>query len=208
MAYSGRMSDIDIATMMDHLLDGAEQELGTLVLGAVRPFVENAFRQGLRAGVSIARDSAARSFDAAEKNAERILAQANPSQHTPAVVPRRQAKRRGGTSSTRVAHGTIRPIVEAVLSSESRGLRIVEIQQQAAILDKNIAPASISNELRRNLGTRYRQVDGLWFLNGDPQQALGLAPATVPSALVGAGGAEASASPASAPHSDVGNYAA
>ena len=163
------MTENELADVMAHLLDGAEQKLGTLVLEAVRPFVQGAFKQGLRAGIAVARDGAARGFETAERNIDRAL---SPGQARRASdEPRRQSKRR---STGRAAPGTIRPIVEAILSGENRGLRIVDIQRQAAILDRTIASASISNELRRNSGTRYRQIDSLWFLIAEKERAEGL----------------------------------
>jgi hypothetical protein len=48
---------VDLSSVMATLLDGAEQQLGTIVRDVVRPFVEDAFRKGVRAGISLSRES-------------------------------------------------------------------------------------------------------------------------------------------------------
>jgi hypothetical protein len=93
-------------------------------------------------------------------------------------VPRRdEAEPRSESASSRparrrrrrVARGTVRPLVELVLSDQP-GLRVNEVQAGAVLLDPTISPTSVGNELRRLEGQRYRREGKRWFLIGDTEK--------------------------------------
>jgi hypothetical protein len=159
----------DLSAVMATLLDGAEQQLGTIVRDAVRPFVEDAFRKGVRAGITLSRDSAIRGYEAIERSVEKGLAGAPRQDRTlsesesPSSRPVRQRRRR------RAASGTVRPLVELVLGDRP-GLRVAEIQAGAILLDPTISPTSVGNELRRLEGQYYRREGKRWFLIDDTEK--------------------------------------
>lgn len=75
----------------------------------------------------------------------------------------------------RVAHGTIRPVVESILSRH-RGLTAAEVGRRAKAVNSEIAETSVANELRRNDIHRpdrskgrdlYRRDGERWYLAED-----------------------------------------
>jgi hypothetical protein len=164
--WIGSMADaVDLSSVMATLLDGAEQQLGTIVRDVVRPFVEDAFRKGVRAGINLSRESTIRGYDVVERGVEKMLGSAprrDEAEHRSESASSRHAQRR----RRRVARGTVRPLVELVLSDRP-GLRVNEVQAGAVLLDPTISPTSVGNELRRLEGQRYRREGKRWFLIGD-----------------------------------------
>jgi hypothetical protein len=148
------------------LLNG---NFGAAVQEAFRPLLEQAFRNGYRAGVEFARKATAAPLDEALRE---LVAAAPPAPHIPLVSasgskapgprrPRRVRPRQSG----RAAPGSVRPAVELALE-QNPGARIIDIQRLATSLDPTISATSVTNELRRNSGTRYRQEGVRWFFIG------------------------------------------
>lgn len=161
------MSDLLSATIGPLLSDEVEQRLGAAIRDLARPLIEEAFQQGFRAGIAAGKDSVERAFGHALRQAEQEFRVAKARQERPAAKtdsPRRSPARR-----RRVASGTLRPLVELILSDEP-GLRVAEIQAKAVELDNTVAPTSVGNELRRMEGTRYRRDGKRWFIIGDTEK--------------------------------------
>ncbi len=113
-----------------------------------------AYRRGLRDGASMTR--------------EKILrAASDPDLIVPAVTVEQLGTstaetNRNSTPQGRVAHGTVRPLVQRVLK-ENPGMTKSETARKVAAIDQRIAQASVGNELNRNKDTLYRCVDGNWY---------------------------------------------
>jgi hypothetical protein len=164
--------------LLEELLGGdAEQRLGAAIVGVVRPLIAEAFQQGFRAGIATGKEAVEHALAAVLSNGVGHVF-AVTALHV-ASTPRTDSPKR-----PRVASGTLRPLVELILSDQP-GLRVAEIQEKARELDDTISLSSVGNELRRNEGTRYRQDGKHWSLIGEPERELGLAPATVPDSLGG-----------------------
>jgi hypothetical protein len=155
------MSDHLIAAMqrsIDELLDGGS---GDAVRQALRPILERAFRDGVRAGMEL---SSSLTQSAIEDAIARIV------RLTEAVRPlTTHARRPAGQPRHRAISGAVGQAIELVLQ-ERPGLRIIEIQQQAKSLDPTISATSVTNELRRKKDSRYRQDGKRWFLIGDTEK--------------------------------------
>jgi hypothetical protein len=183
-----------------------KDDMGNALQDAVRPLLQDAFHRGaalaIRQMMRIGEEYLA-ALDALGKPTQEHdeLADARaPGRHR--HVSRRSANRRrrsSGTSKPRAASGAVGQAVDLVLV-EHPGSRIIEIQEFVAVLDSTIARTSVTNELRRKKGTRYRQEGVRWYRIGDQEQRSGLArQLPVPGLLVGEAEAErsAQASPAS-----------
>jgi hypothetical protein len=196
IVYVYGMSDLFPGAVSSLLSDEVEQKLGAAIRDLARPLIEEAFQQGFRAGISAGKESVERAFATALRQAEQDFRMAKARQERPAA--KADSPRRASSKRKRVASGTLRPLVELILT-DSPGLRVAEIQTQAKALDETISPSSVGNELRRMEGTRYRRDGKRWFLIGDTEQELGLALATVPDSSVGPAesGTPSSAGPAS-----------
>jgi hypothetical protein len=177
----------DLRSLIANLLPAPEGDdpLGSVMREAMRPFVRDAFRQGLVVGLALGRENV---FEAL-LGAEKMIADAFSER------PARRAPRAEGGEH----RGAIAPLIDLVLEDQP-GLRAVEIETKVVELDPSLVAASVGNELRRQEGKRYERRDGKrWFLIGDPEQGSGLAPATVPDPSVGPdeAGTPSSSGPAS-----------
>jgi hypothetical protein len=98
---------------------------------------------------------------------ERILQLASTPHHGSAAPAASSPQPKG-----RVAHGTIRPLVQQVLRANP-GLTKQEIAEEVVKLNPDVSPSSVANELQRNVtGNRrgqrlYRLRAGRWHMVGD-----------------------------------------
>jgi hypothetical protein len=185
----------DLNAVIAGLLASAEEKVGSLLREVLRPVLTDAFQQGVTVGFAMSRESGLRGIEAGERAVQRALTAATGEANHPNLSPRRARRR----PRQRVSSGTVRPIVELILSDQP-GLRVAEVQAKAAELDDSISPTSIGNELRRHLNKFYRREGKRWFLIGETEQGSGLARLSpVPDPSVGGAGtgAPATAPPAS-----------
>lgn len=152
-----KMPDDLRAIIASLLPDEGEDRLGAAVRDVMRPIVHDAFRRGLQIGLTLGRDAAARGFDAA-------LRSINGAFDAPAApAATHDAGRAVERAPTR---GIIGPLIDKVLSAEP-GLRASEIEQRVVGLDNNRSAGAVGNELRRQMGRRYRREGMRWFLIGN-----------------------------------------
>lgn len=179
-AFTAPASETALATIINRSLAGMlNGGFSDALQEAFRPLLEEAFRRGMRVGIERAKNAADTAIDLLM-----TIERPDGEQQTlgfqvkvrPTATPRESGKR--------APPGAVRPIVELALQDRP-GARMIEIQNISKMLDAGISPSSISNELNRHLGTRYRRDDGRWFLIGDPGQVPGLALERVPGASVG-----------------------
>jgi hypothetical protein len=194
------------ATIRRSLQDLLDHELGPAapaLFDVMSPMLRRAFECGVNLGVSLSAKASGEGVDALRKGLIEELGFVVPARPTAVKTARRMKTTRASRTSTggdkeRAQSGAVGQALEIVLA-EHPGIRIVDAQGFVASLDPTIAATSVTNELRRKKGTRYRQDGMRWFLIGDPGQAAGLARyQPVPVALVGEPGAgtPASGSPA------------
>lgn len=143
----------------------------TDLLAGLQAALKEAFERGYRQGASDMRANILRAasgeFERVGRSVRDSLAQADgvtpenlPSENAASAVggpPR-------GWPPDRVARGTVRRVLGQIMSRET-GMIIAEITEKARSIDPNISATSIPNELRRNLGTLYRQEGSVWFLS-------------------------------------------
>lgn len=164
-------------------------ELGTNV-GALqdvmRPILKRAFERGVHVGVTL---TAAASGQGIESFKAGLIEELGPAPAAPVAAkplphrPRIARASKGG--KPRAAAGSVGQAIDLVLADQP-GLRIVDIQNMAVELDPAISRSSVTNELRRKVGTRYRKDGTRWFRIGDQEKGAGLAPrVVVPDPLVG-----------------------
>ncbi len=153
----------DLRAIIASLLpDEGEDRLGAAVRDVMRPIVHDAFRRGLQMGLALGRDAATKGFDAA-------LRSINGAFDVPAA-PKAAAHDAGQTLQRAPTRGIIGPLIDRVLSAEP-GLRATEIEQRVVRLDNNRSAGAVGNELRRQMGRRYRREGMRWFLIGSTDQA-------------------------------------
>jgi hypothetical protein len=131
--------------------------------------------------------------------------QAEPGQDQPHKVvvssqperPRRRYRRRVPAKQKRAPSGSVGRVVDLVLA-EHPGSRVVEIGDLVVQRDPTISRSSVTNELRRKLGQRYRKEGVRWYRIGDPRKEDGEGPlfgAEPESSVGGSGLAAASPGP-------------
>jgi hypothetical protein len=69
----------------------------------------------------------------------------------------------------RARRGSVRILVDRILNAQP-GLTTGEIGDGAAAIDNDVSPSSVSNELRRYEGIRYRRDGRRWFLIGNAER--------------------------------------
>ena len=145
---------------------------------AVHPLIKEAFHRGAAFAVQQMMEMGARylaALNAANRSVEEPLAAAHERQVRPPSRGTRPPTRRRRRSEVkpRAAAGAVGQAIDLVLDDQP-GMRIVEIQDRVAQLDPTVARTSVTNELRRKKGTRYRQEGMHWFRIGDTEKGSGL----------------------------------
>jgi hypothetical protein len=139
---------------------------------AFRPLIEAAFRQGMAFGIRKVLNGGSillASFEQTEPNQsqqQRAGASSEPER------PRRRYRRRAPPKQKRAPSGAVGRIVDLVLA-EHPGSRVVEIGDLVVQRDPTISRSSVTNELRRKLGQRYRKEGVRWFRIGDTEKRMG-----------------------------------
>jgi hypothetical protein len=143
---------------------------------AVHPLIKGAFHRGAAFAVQQMMEMGARylaALDAANRPVEEPAAAAAHGAAAHDQVPRRARapirRRRRSEVRPRAAVGAVGQALDLVLA-EHPGLRIVEAQSLVKELDPTISPTSVTNELRRKKGIRYRQEGVHWFRIGDTEK--------------------------------------
>ena len=169
ISYSVSSTGLNVMTHDDQFSAAMSHSLGGMLNGgfssalqeAFRPLLEEAFRRGVRVGAEMSKraiDAALLGYEPQAKGD--ALAEAGNS--TAISTP--------PSSGRRATPGTVRQIVKLVLQ-DTPGARVIEIQNTAKTLDASISPSSVSNELNRHKGTRYRQEGRQWFMIGETELA-------------------------------------
>jgi len=170
------------------LLDLINAEIGSGESGlreAMLPMLQRAFERGLNMGVEIAATINEQGMALLKRDLSEIGVAPTSTSHereSHQVRPRRAKSGR----RRRATRGAVGQAIELVLG-EKPGQRMNEIQQLATELDPTISRSSVSNELNRRKGLRYRK-DGLrWFLIGETRKDEGEGPlfGAEPESLVG-----------------------
>ena len=158
---------------------------GSALQDAMRPMLQRAFMLGLNIGVGISEQG----LILLKRDLSEMAAAPSP----PSPDESRQAQRPrrigSGARRRRALRGAVGQAIDLVLG-EKPGLRMKEIQQLATDLDPTISASSVTNELRRRKGLRYRQDDLQWFLIGATRKEDGEGPlfGAEPDSLVGRSG--------------------
>jgi hypothetical protein len=153
---------------------------------AMRPMLRRAFERGMSLGVTLSASASGQGIEALKTGLIEDLGIAAPTPPaTPRPANRTRVARATKSGKQRAAPGAVGQAIELVLADQP-GSRIIEIQDLAVRLDPTISRSSVTNELRRYLGKRYRQEGVRWYRIGDTEKGSGLAPPTVvPDPLVG-----------------------
>ena len=156
---------------------------------AFRPLIETAFRQGVAFGIRKVLNGGSillANFEQTEPSQGQ--------QHRAGVSselerPRRRYRRRAPPKQKRAPSGSVGRVVDLVLA-EHPGSRVVEIGDLVVQRDPTISRSSVTNELRRKLGQRYRKEGVRWYRIGDPRKEDGEGPlfGAEPESLVGGSG--------------------
>lgn len=167
-------------------LYGTELGVGAGALQeAMRPMLRRAFERGMSIGVALSASASGLAIDGLKTGLADDFGISAPAAPTTAKAANRPRSPRAAKSGkTRAAPGAVGQAIDLVLADQP-GSRIVEIQDLAVQLDSSISRSSVTNELRRYLGKRYRQDGKRWFRIGDQEKGSGLAPKAVPDPLVG-----------------------
>jgi hypothetical protein len=145
------------ATMMNRSLGGMlNGNFSTAVQDAFRPLLEEAFRRGVRVGSDMSKHA----IDA-------MLIAVSPDGTRQAVTVEVKSYVEG--VRRRSPPGAVRSLVELILQ-DAPGSRVRDIQNMSQALDATISQSSVSNELNRHRGIRYRQEGRGWFLIGETEQ--------------------------------------
>jgi hypothetical protein len=163
---------------------------GSALHDAMRPMLQRAFARGLNMGVEIAATANAQGIALLKRDlSEMDVAPSSVSHEQEPHQARRPRRATSGVKRRRAPRGAVGQAIDLVLGDKP-GLRMKEIQELATELDATISRSSVTNELRRRKGLRYRQ-DGLqWFLIGDTRKEDGEGPlfGAEPDSMVGRSG--------------------
>jgi hypothetical protein len=152
-------------------LFSAELGTGTGALqDAMRPMLQRAFVRGMGIGVSLSATASGQGIETLKSGLIEDFGITTPAPAmTARTANRPRVARASKSGKPRAAPCAVGQAIELVLADQP-GLRIVEIQAVAVGLDPTISRSSIVNELRRKLGTRYRQEGVRWYRIGDAEK--------------------------------------